>query len=528
VTRPAVNVIPIDRLPSPDQWEAYRKGINDEAARREAAEEKAVSLISFLRSMWSVIEPHTPLIDNWHIELICDRLEKVSRGEIRRLVINIPPGCGKSIIVSVMWPCWTWLYQPYMRLQCLSHSHGLVGELATKARRIIESDRYKKLQAILVANGTQEHWEMEKDRNRINDYANTASGYRTSLAIGSGVTGRRAYCQIIDDPYDVKEVMLGTPEMVENRMSATADIANKVLANRIKYPNGHESYVLIMQRIHLNDLSARWLRMSGCDHLVLPMNYNPTHPYVCPDDPRTEPGELLFERLYSKEEVEESRGQLGDTAPGQLDQLPHKLEGGIYPVDQIGTFEGDPQRLRVDAYYISIDANFKKTSKGSFFVAGVWGIRYRDKNHKAFDRFRLDEYRARNDHFDNKMGCRALFHKWPQAHTKLVEDMAGGSAIVSDLSREYGGVTPFKRGTEEKAIWNQVHGKPPVAAGEVFYPSPEFVPEVQSWRDELKAFPAEPNDRGDEMAQLFAYLDGEALNGPAARLQRQAEVLGLL
>ncbi len=62
--------------------------------QRERAER---SLAEFIRQAWHVIEPGTPYIDNWHIDLISEHLQAVNDGEIRRLIINIPPRHMKSI-----------------------------------------------------------------------------------------------------------------------------------------------------------------------------------------------------------------------------------------------------------------------------------------------------------------------------------------------------------------------------------------------------------------------------------------------
>lgn len=68
------------------------------------AQEARKSLHAFTRQAWHVVEPAAPFQDTWHIAAICAHLEAATRGEIRNLVINMPPRCGKSTIVSVMWP----------------------------------------------------------------------------------------------------------------------------------------------------------------------------------------------------------------------------------------------------------------------------------------------------------------------------------------------------------------------------------------------------------------------------------------
>ena len=64
------------------------------------------SLRAFIEQAWPLLEPATPFLPSWHIDLIAEYLEAVTAGAITRLVINIPPRYGKSLIVSVCWPAW--------------------------------------------------------------------------------------------------------------------------------------------------------------------------------------------------------------------------------------------------------------------------------------------------------------------------------------------------------------------------------------------------------------------------------------
>ena len=79
-------------------------GITSDDISRHIANE---SLAGFVRVMWPYFDP-AEYISNWHIDAICEHLEGVSYGEIKRLLINIPPRHMKSIAVAVTWPAWTW------------------------------------------------------------------------------------------------------------------------------------------------------------------------------------------------------------------------------------------------------------------------------------------------------------------------------------------------------------------------------------------------------------------------------------
>src|SRR5216683_2575112 len=80
------------------------------------------SFRKFIRWAWPIVEPATPLRENWHIDAIADHLQAVSEGQIQKLVINIPPGHLKSLEACVFWPAWIWTWRPSYRGLFCSYS----------------------------------------------------------------------------------------------------------------------------------------------------------------------------------------------------------------------------------------------------------------------------------------------------------------------------------------------------------------------------------------------------------------------
>jgi hypothetical protein len=70
------------------------------------------SLAHYTRQCWAQVEPGTPYAHNWHIDVIAEHLQAVTEGEIRKLIINMPPRCMKSTAISVAWPTWVWIGRP--------------------------------------------------------------------------------------------------------------------------------------------------------------------------------------------------------------------------------------------------------------------------------------------------------------------------------------------------------------------------------------------------------------------------------
>lgn len=152
------------------------------AIEREACRR---SLATFVREAWDVLEPGTPYVHGWHVEAICEHLEAVTRGEINRLLINIPPGTMKSTLTSVFWPAWEWgpAGMPFRRFIGASHEGSLATRDARKMRMLVTSEWY------------QERWPvvLSKDQSEKINFENQARGFRQACPVRS-MTGKRGHC----------------------------------------------------------------------------------------------------------------------------------------------------------------------------------------------------------------------------------------------------------------------------------------------------------------------------------------------
>ena len=117
-----------------------------ERERRKAEEDTerlSQSLVAFVREAFPVIKPTREYRHNWHIDAICEHLEAVSSGDIKRLQVWIPPGTMKSMNVSIFWPVWEWTRDPGLRYWCASHSLGLVWDHSSAARTLLLSNWFR-------------------------------------------------------------------------------------------------------------------------------------------------------------------------------------------------------------------------------------------------------------------------------------------------------------------------------------------------------------------------------------------------
>lgn len=302
--------------------------VRTERQKREAQknldrdiERAGVSLSSFTKAAWHVLEPGQPYKHGWHLDAISEHLEAVTMGQIPRLLINIPPGTMKSLSVGVMWPAWEWgpRGMPAMRYLGTSHSLPLAIRDNLKMRRLVLSEWY------------QERWgstvRLTSDQNAKTKFENTATGFREAMAF-TGLTGSRGDRVLIDDPLSVDGANSDADrESVNNTFRES-------VPTRLNNPD-RSAIIVVMQRLHEDDVSGLIMANDfGYEHLMLPMEFEPERrcsTLIGFKDPRTKEGELLFPERFPREVVERDKKVMDAYAvAGQFQQRPAPREGGLF------------------------------------------------------------------------------------------------------------------------------------------------------------------------------------------------------
>jgi predicted phage terminase large subunit-like protein len=413
-------------------------------------------LRQFVEQAWPILEPESLFIPNWHIDAICAHLEAVIDGRIRRLVINVPPGFMKSLLVCVFWPAWIWTFRPGWRGIFSSYAGDLAIRDSVKCRTLIESEWYK---------GTfAPSWQLASDQNVKSYFQNTRMGFRLSLSVGGKGTGFRGHCVVVDDPLNVKDAFsdLALDEAVR--------WWDKTMSTRLS-DQRTGARVVVMQRLHEKDLSGHVLRRGGYDHLCIPMEFEPTRRCVTSigfQDPRTEEGDLAFPELFPASVVEELKTDLGsDGAAGQLQQRPTAAEGGIFKRTWWKRYDAIPPVFRELAF--SLDCTFKDTDGTDYVCGGVWG-------RINADLYLLDFLCARLDFVATLAFLREIHAKWPHVFAKLVEDKANGPAVISALQREIPGLIAVD--PEGGKVVRARAASPIVESGNVWLPNNEHAQRI--------------------------------------------------
>jgi predicted phage terminase large subunit-like protein len=282
------------------------------AAQRELSSRH---LADFIRLGWPVIEPSIPYVHGRHIDVMCEHLEAVANGEIRRLIINVPPGTMKSTAVGVFFPMWLWgpRKRPSMRFVGISHEQSLGIRDNLKCRRLVSSEWYQRLWPEV---------RLTRDQNEKLNFENGATGFRL-VATPSNITGKRGDIVLIDDPISVENANSEAEREKVNTWFMES------LPTRMNNPE-NSAIVLVMQRVHERDPTGLLMSKNlGWEHLMLPMRYEPER--RTRGEWRTQPGELLFPERFPEHVVDELEAQLGTYASaGQLQQRPTPREGGLF------------------------------------------------------------------------------------------------------------------------------------------------------------------------------------------------------
>lgn len=342
-------------------------------ARRKSKQDCEDSLSEFIRQAWHIVEPAQPYTHNWHIDFIAAHLQAVSEGEINRLLINVPPGMMKSLLVNVFWPAWEWTTSPGLRYICTAHSQNLAVRDSTKMRRLVQSDWYRDRWGDTV--------KLTGDVNAKTKFENTETGFREAVAFES-MTGVRGDRVTIDDPHSVDSALS------EIQRQSTINTFLEAVPTRLTNP-ATSAIVVIMQRLHVDDVSGIILEKNlGYTHVMLPMEFDPSRKCVTDlgyEDPREEEGELLFEARFPREVVERDKQVMGPWAvAGQFQQTPTPRGGGIVKREWWQLWDDETAKSQglssankyppMDYIIASLDGAYTSKQENDPSALTVWGV----------------------------------------------------------------------------------------------------------------------------------------------------------
>lgn len=436
------------------------------------------SLANFAKQAWHILEPATPLKWGWAVDSICEHLEAVTNGQIKRLLGNVPPGSMKSLLVSVIWPAWEWGPQsmPEKRFIGTAHKQDLAVRDSTKCRRLIQSDWYQSLWPLKLTG----------DQNAKTKFENDKTGFREAMAFTS-MTGARGDRVILDDPHSVDDA--------NSAVKLKADIITfrEALPSRVN--NEDSAIIIIMQRLAVGDVSDVALEL-GYEHLCLPMRYEVgrSKRAIGKGDPRTKDGELMFPERFSESQVAELERSLGSYgAAGQLQQRPSPRGGGMLKTEWFNLYDAPP---KFQYRMIFADTAQKTDEQNDYSVFQCWGY---PGDGTAY---LIDMVRGKWEAPELLTTARAFWNKHAASGAGTlrqfkVEDKSSGTGLVQSLKRgdQQRGIKAvpvigIQRNKDK--VTRAMDVAPTVEAGQVYLPTnAPFLSELLS---ELESFPNGAHD----------------------------------
>jgi predicted phage terminase large subunit-like protein len=511
------------------------------------------SLPAFVRQAWHTVEPDRPMVEGWVIDCVCAHLEAVTAGQIRNLIINLPPGFMKSLLCCVMWPAWVWVRDPGSRWIFGSYGQGLAFRDSDRQRDLIQSPWY------------QARWghvfQFKRSWNTKERFSNNRQGYRIATTVAGKAMGERADYLTYDDPHKPLEV--GSRALRESVIRSWTT----TMSTRGTDPKTVRKLV-IMQRLHERDLSGYLMaEVGGYETLILPMEYEPRR-YFTPrgadgsvgprerdairltslqrerpelrDGPggsgRRFDGDLLWPERFGPAEVEALKATLqGPGTAGQLQQRPAAAEGALFKAEDfrhftverdadgalwvvlgVGTPERpEPPRLPAAAlrYFQVADTALKDTETSAYTCVGTFAWHPPSRTLLAWHVWRgrlevreqmealktLREGEAFWDRASRRWVVPGRLAPWPRPLLyQAVEDKASGIGLLQEARAEGYQLLPLRA----------VLGKAQRAAGAVTMLRQGRVwfraaaPWLVDFEEELLTF---PNGAWSDQADVLSY-----------------------
>jgi predicted phage terminase large subunit-like protein len=470
----------------------------DASLARVAVESEAARLRSSFAAFFQAAWPHVetgPLVMGFHLELMCRHLEELHRGVLfRDLLINIPPGCSKSVCVSVIWPAWVWANDPTATFMGISYSQRIAERDAMKTRSLILSPWYQSLFGYTIGMG-------DLDQRKM--YYLRSGGWRLSTTPLGAATGEHPKYIIVDDPINAANAeSVSRRPAVNEWWDSTMSTRGVSLGRRV---------VGVMQRFHEADWSGHILESEPeMAHVCLPMRFESgrMRDIGLGTDVRTEPGELLDPVRFPEPVVAKLERQLGIYgAAGQLQQRPTAKAGALFKIDEINFVD-------LEAVPLSKIIRFKRAwdkagtkNAGDETAGPVGGITGGDRP-KLFV-FDVVCGRWSTDDVEDQMKLWAKLDERRFGFSKFetvfeMEPGASGIQAATETKRRL-------RGHRVRAVrptGNKVVRAEPlanaIAAGEVYFVNG---PWVSATVDQMRNFPkGKHDDRVDGLSLLYIEL----------------------
>jgi len=437
----------------------------------------------FIRKCFQTILPGTPYLPNWHIDAIVHQLMRIRAVEITRLLINQPPRSLKSISVSVAYVAWLLGHDPTRRIIVVSYSNDFAAELHRQFRMVIDAPWYR---ALFPA--------MRPAKDSGTELVTTAGGSRYATSVGGTLTGRGADLIVVDDPLKAEEAMS------ETARRRVIEWFGGTLVSRLN-DKENDPIVVVMQRLHEDDLAGYLMEKGTWSHLDLPaIAEEDSVIAVGPDKHITRRrGDVLHAERENRTVLDRIKAEIGSLMfSAQYQQRPVPLEGNLIRRDWFRFHEQLLLTGPAHSVVQSWDIAMMTGAGNDFSVCTTWRM-------VGPDYYLIDVFRGRLQYPDLRRKVASLSAKY-DAQTILIEDAGPGMALLQNLRRELpeGMPRPIGRKPEGSKVDRMVAQSAKIEAGHV------HLPRGADWLDdflhELLGFPyGQHDDQVDSVSQFLNW-----------------------
>jgi predicted phage terminase large subunit-like protein len=445
-------------------------------------------LLSFLEYSFYELNPQASFSDAAHLAVIASRLQACLAGGTKRLIITLPPRALKSITVSVAFIAWLLGRDPTKQVICASYGQDLADKHARDTRTIMTSSFYRR-----VFPGSQ----ISPQKMAASDFQTTKHGFRMATSVGGTLTGRGGDIIIIDDPLKPDDALS------ETRRRAVIEWYENTVQSRL---NSKEDgiIIIVMQRLHQDDLVGHVLEQGGWDVLSFPA--------IAEEDERHQISNVFGQSVYERkagEVLDPSRESLETLLriketigaynfSSQYQQNPTPLGGAIVQKEWLIHYDIAGPLPHFSMVLQSWDTANKSGQLNDYSVCTTVGYH----NGKYY---LLDVVRERLDYPNLKRRVFELAAKF-NPHKILIEDHGSGTQLIQELKGQgLFGIVPYAPPSQMDKIMRLRAQTDKFQSGKVLLPS--SAPWLAEFIRELTTSPGTKfDDQVDSITQALDYL----------------------
>ncbi|MBV1868155.1 MAG: phage terminase large subunit [Marinosulfonomonas sp.] len=442
------------------------------------------NLYNFARRAFEDLNPGVTFSGDRYVRAICYALERVYRGEVKRLIITLPPRHLKSQVASVAFPAWVLGQDPSERLICASYAASLSETFGYQSRFVMQQPWYK---------ATFPKTRFSSAKPAVDEQRTTRNGWRISTSTGGTLTGKGGDIILIDDAMKAEDAHSET-----KRESTWSWFCNTVISRLDNQKEG--AIVVVAQRLHEDDLIGRLLQQENWEVLHLPAIEEEDQIVPIADGLNwaRKTGVPLDSARVGLDELARIKLELGTNAFEAQYMLRPTLPGGnLIKLDWFGRYQGKPDRSQYEAIVQSWDVAAIPGETNDWCVCTTWGMvgRYVDLLHA---------HRKQHILPDLMNAATGLDKVW-QPSLILVEKASSGIGLGQSL-RDLGLAHVHALDPRGSKVLRMSLQSPKLERGEVRLPT--AAPWLKGFLDEVLAFPnGKHDDQVDTMSQILKALD---------------------